>query len=91
MSTIEAKAGDVFTVRGRGAFPLDMLRYDSCWPARGIDVEKITPRYETAEERDEMSWREVTLMTYGDRKNFSPVTAARWASFNWKVVEEGVA
>jgi hypothetical protein len=27
-----------FTVRGRGQFPFDMLRYDSCYPQSGIDA-----------------------------------------------------
>jgi hypothetical protein len=30
---INAKAGDVFTVTGRGSFPLDMLRHDLVCPA----------------------------------------------------------
>ena len=24
----------VFVVEGKGAFPIDMLRYDACWPKR---------------------------------------------------------
>jgi hypothetical protein len=28
-----------FTVRGKGSFPVDMLRYDKCWPATMDDAE----------------------------------------------------
>ncbi|KKK78562.1 hypothetical protein LCGC14_2842300, partial [marine sediment metagenome] len=27
-----------YTVRGRLPFPLDMLRYDSCWPDSAVDT-----------------------------------------------------
>jgi len=30
-----------FEVTGKGSFPLDMLRYDSCWPRRQEDVSTI--------------------------------------------------
>ena len=30
-----------FTVRGTWGFPLDMLRYDGCWPSSGEDVVAI--------------------------------------------------
>lgn len=35
-----------FTVSFRGAFPLDMLRYDSCYPLGSDDVDKIHESWE---------------------------------------------
>ena len=60
-----------FTVRGRGQFPFDMLRYDQCWPkAEAPDVPALT---RTAEERS------LTLLG-----THSP-TVERWRSFGWRV------
>lgn len=61
-----------FRVEGAGDFPLDMLRYDRCFPAAGVDVETI--RADGA--------RRVTLLS--DRHP----TPARWDSFGWRVVHE---
>ncbi len=61
-----------FAVRGRGRFPVDMLRYDRCWPVENanniIDHEGL---------------REVTLVS-----NERYITPGRWASFGWTVVGE---
>ncbi len=79
-----------FTVRGRGEFPLDMLRYDCCWPRIGEDVMKIRPCYAnvTAESKDNLTTREVTLSTYAQTKRGQLAEAGRWDSFNWQVVRE---
>ncbi len=79
-----------FTVRGRGEFPLDMLRYDCCWPRRGDDVAKITPIYATItpESKDEMATRDVRLVKYAHLKRGPFVEAGRWRSFGWEVVRE---
>lgn len=42
-----------FTVRGRGEFPLDMLRYDSCWPRSGEDVMVLSADYQFIEKERE--------------------------------------
>lgn len=76
-----------FTVRGRGEFPLDMLRYDSCWPATGEDVAKIAPTYELAKTREEMAVREVTLKKYVERKTSIVTSDRRWDSFHWQVIK----
>jgi hypothetical protein len=66
MATLKLR---LFTVVGRGRFPIDMLRYDSCWPYDGTAVLNIDP--------DEQ--REVRLATYGT------TTPGRWQSFGWTV------
>lgn len=74
------KKGDwyYFVVEGAGAFPFDMLRYDSCWPVReGYDSGKL--------ERECRERRRVLLATSYEG---SP-TPRRWESFMWKVVAEG--
>jgi hypothetical protein len=34
-----------FEVEGSGEFPIDMLRYDQCWPTDTADALKIRPAY----------------------------------------------
>jgi hypothetical protein len=68
-----------FTVEGSGSFPIDMLRYDACWPQ--------SERYDTpAIQQDPFSEpkkrRRVVLVT----DNPSAPTVGRWESFTWKVV-----
>lgn len=82
-----------FTVVGVGEFPLDMLRYDSAFPAGSDDTDKIVARYGDAGTRrnlegaeydptlDPMSRREVRL---GCVQRGGP-TIGRWASFGWYV------
>lgn len=65
-----------FTVIGGGAFPLDMLRYDNCWPSGPDDAGKIADSIELKTGR-----REITLRT----NLMSVPTASRWNSFGWKV------
>ena len=60
-----------FTVRGKGQFPFDMLRYDTCWPKfESPDVPALT---RTDEER--------SLTMQGLREP----TEDRWRSFGWRV------
>jgi hypothetical protein len=61
-----------FKVKGSGYFPLDMLRYDSCWPADSSSV------YNLHGLSDE-GIRILTLRTY------HKPTDARWLSFGWAV------
>lgn len=79
-----------FTVQGNGReassnqryFPLDMLRYDTCWPMRPDDVSKLTSDPLVGDEV-----REVTLMTMRRTKGEHAVTIDRWLSFGWPVVD----
>lgn len=59
-----------FIVKGCGEFPLDMLRYDQCWPCSQTDVIEMTAR----------GVRHVRLDT------IATPTPDRWISFNWRVV-----
>ena len=68
----------LFTVQGRGQFPLDMLRYDSCYPATQQDVVVMEDREverEVTVERTLDSWTKAWKPTFG-----------RWESYGWKVV-----
>jgi hypothetical protein len=65
-----------FVVSGSGEFPIDMLRYDNATPSSEEDsgiIERRGPRRVALRSR---------------RVNDALPTAARWASFGWKV--EGV-
>lgn len=62
-----------FTVTGSGQFPMDMLRYDNCWPYTSEDAVNMT----------EHGRRSIHLVT---RYRGAP-TAGRWASFAWKCVD----
>lgn len=61
-----------FDVEGQGQFPLDMLRYDLCWPASEADATMINMG---------TGLRPVRL------KGLKSPTVARWASFGWKAIE----
>lgn len=63
------KFREVFEVTGRGAFPLDMLRYDEAFPTDVGDGLILNER------------RTVRLAT--DR--ISGPTVGRWESFGWTV------
>lgn len=58
---------------GYGAFPMDMLRYDCCWPYSPEDVETIT---ESLVEKSDTP-RVVTICFY------KGMTLDRWISFGW--------
>lgn len=67
-----------FTVKGRDLFPIDMLRYDCCWPKTETnDSYNIAASYE----RGNRAMREVTLIGLKDP------TVGRWHSFGWEVTE----
>ena len=63
----------VFTVEGAGRFPIDMLRYDACYPTDSGSVDGIN---------FSLAARKVTLRA---ASNF--ITPARWASFGWRVTK----
>jgi len=77
-----------FTVRGRGEFPWDMLRYDQCWPDTASDLAKILPRYETGDPREAFQARDIRL---GTAKNWMSITRKRWESFDWFILEDDAA
>ena len=66
-----------FKVTGRGNFPLDMLRYDECYPVFESDIPLMRGNATTPT-------RTVALWT---NKKVGP-TEARWESFGWSVRDE---
>ena len=69
-----------FTVIGRGVFPLDMLRYDGCYPKLEADTAIM----------GEEGLREVMLhktLNWGHPKVWVP-TVGRWNSFGWAVLSD---
>ncbi len=73
----------VFTVRGVGRFPIDMLRYDSCWPTTAVDGSHLEATFDRRRgERKEIEL--TTISIHGP-------TIARWKSFMWRVItQDGV-
>lgn len=70
-----------FTVEGVFRFPLDMLRYDACYPYSTEDATKISETFNT----EIPSQRRVIHL----HSNINPPTAARWKSFGWTVIAQG--
>lgn len=66
-----------FTVKGRGHFPHDMLRYDEAWAVTGID--RLADGLHQGE-------RTIILATH----NQHTPTADRWASFGWSIVDQRI-
>jgi DUF1680 family protein len=71
-----------FTVRGKVTFPLDMLRYDCCYPATQEDVAKMAESLYTSD------GCEIQLEAFRDKK-WQP-TKERWKSFLWEVIHHEV-
>jgi hypothetical protein len=69
-----------FFVEGRGRFPIDMLRYDDCWP---VDTDSCLAIESSQGDREPVGamWR-IQLNT------ISPTgpNVKRWESFGWKVL-----
>ena len=61
-----------FIVEGTGVFPIDMLRFDACYPRTSADIVKISS----------IGMRRVELRTHATH---SP-TPDRWNLFLWSVV-----
>ena len=68
-----------FTVQGKGKFPYDMLRYDTCYPINPSSTYNI--------EADARESRTVRLAVCGSRPNSFYPTVERWRSFGWDVTE----
>lgn len=66
-----------FSVTGRGIFPLDMLRFDSCWPRFQGDTGTL---YGSLTEKDAAT-RTVHLI------GLQTPSIGRWQSFGWQVKE----
>jgi hypothetical protein len=75
-----AKKKVVYSVIGRGHFPVDMLRYDNAIPTKEEDAGKIAPSKWADESAFDI--RKVEL-----KSEFYP-TNGRWESFGWRVLPE---
>lgn len=69
-----------FKVRGAGGlpFPIDMLRYDQCFPVSSADASAIENAH------THLDPIEVGLEHWGLTQTWAP-TSARWLSFLWHV------
>lgn len=70
----------IFTVEGRGEFPLDMLRRDAASAYTTADQAKISATFGSGQ----TGLRRVTLVT---KERW--VTEGRWESFGWTVIDTG--
>lgn len=66
----------VFKVQGKGAFPIDMLRYDYCYPHSEEDSRKVFLK----------GIRTIELVRRIDREGTVPA-AGHWLSYGWKIQE----
>lgn len=67
-----------FSVEGRGSFPVDMLRYDQCWPTSEVDASHVMA---TFERRTGVREARIVFLT-----GLTTPTDGRWESFGWRVV-----
>jgi hypothetical protein len=77
-------------VRGRGPFPIDMLRFAEAWPADSESVARIHNSIGREVIGEHASVGDVTL--YGGRNFVTQHLLERWESFGWHayVIEHGV-
>lgn len=73
-----------YRVRGSGAFPVDMLRYDGSHPRREEDSGTIEARSPSAGAM--LPGTSIGLERWAER-TWRPC-ADRWRSFGWEVVED---
>jgi len=76
------------TFEGSVPFPLDMLRYDQCWPRSSSDAQTIAcfPNYRK-ETRLFSTPIRVEVARYSASKRDPGWCTLRWKSFGWKKVE----
>lgn len=69
------------TTKHPGCFPIDMLRFDSCWPADESDSNYIIAAYEGREVP-----HPIKLVHWSTAQAWTP-HEKRWKSFDWVVVD----
>ncbi len=69
-----------FTVWGTTPFPIDMLRYDCCWPATAADSMAIE---RSIAKRDSQTVI-IRLMSRVQRRHWHPAID-RWRSLGWRM------
>lgn len=73
-------------VSGKGQFPVDMLRYEQCWPDSDCDAHAIAgtlQRWENLSPAHALPAK-ITVAKFNGEKRPS-WTTARWKSFGWTV------
>ncbi len=76
-----------FRVIGKGHFPMDMLRYDQCFPRTTDDAIALVPSDHPADHVfAQANTREIELIKLANTKHGAMPTNARWASFGWRVM-----
>ena len=70
----------IYTVTGRGQFPIDMLRYDCAWPLTGDDAAHITESFGA-----DVGIRRWTVTLESDMPRPAYPCIARWTSFGCQV------
>ena len=73
-----------FTVLGRGEFPMDMLRYDGCYPKS----EKDTVTMQSDGLREVMLQKTLNWGTPHKLLEVWSPTVGRWNSFGWAVLSD---
>lgn len=68
-----------FTVEGKGRFPLDMLRYDCCWPKTPNDATVMTEHF--------VEFRSDLCRVSLSAASVNAPTLGRWKSYGWPVVD----
>ena len=61
----------------RGCFPIDMLRYDQCFPLQGTDAAAITDSQNSFLRGSSLEDRQIIVMKFSERK-------AVWCKDRWK-------
>lgn len=70
-----------FVVQGQAFFPLDMLRYDTCYPSCSDAITKMA-----ALKSEHPRKIQLTARAHKDWKPCTP----RWATFGWKVIQHDI-
>lgn len=71
----------IVTVEGDGPFPIDMLRYDCCFP----DSETMSERIDFLNDQHN---RVIELRRRGLNPRLGQHSIGRWRSFGWTVIDE---
>jgi hypothetical protein len=72
-----------FSVEGDGQFPIDMLRYDRCYPHTEHESYEIMRSHDGESRKFRVKLQRIVYSK-------TPPTQGRWESFCWKVDEHSI-
>lgn len=75
-----------FVVEGRYPFPVDMLRYDACYPSDAESATNIAASINPEQNHQLPKGETFKVTLTATTPRFVP-TEGRWESFMWKVTE----